>query len=181
MNRSLFDLSGGQKQKIACASVAVSEPEIFVLDEPSANLDTPSTNQLKDMIKIWKAEGKTVIISEHRLSYLWDLIDRTVIMNEGEIVKELDRQQMDKITESELAAMGLRSNIHKNPVELVSDSWMESERILLLKDFTFAYKKGHPVLDIPQMKLPAVFINGECTFYILAESAEKIVSSAEGI
>ena len=155
MNRSLFDLSGGQKQKIACASVAVSEPEIFVLDEPSANLDTPSTIQLKEMIKIWKAEGKTVIISEHRLSYLWDFVDRTVIMNEGEIVKELDRQQMDKITESELAAMGLRSNIHKNPVELVSDSWMESERILLLKDFTFAYKKGHPVLDIPQMKLPA--------------------------
>ena len=155
MNRSLFDLSGGQKQKIACASVAVSEPEIFVLDEPSANLDTPSTIQLKEMIKIWKAEGKTVIISEHRLSYLWDLADRTVIMNEGEIVKELDRQQMDKITESELAAMGLRSNIHKNPVELVSDSWMESERIILLKDFTFAYKKGHPVLDIPQMKLPA--------------------------
>lgn len=155
MNRSLFDLSGGQKQKIACASVAVSEPEIFVLDEPSANLDTPSTIQLKEMIKIWKAEGKTVIISEHRLSYLWDFVDRTVIMNEGEIVKELDRQQMDKITESELAAMGLRSNIHKNPVALVSDSWMESERMLLLKDFTFAYKKGHPVLDIPQMKLPA--------------------------
>lgn len=155
MNQSLFKLSGGQKQKIACASVAVSEPEIFVLDEPSANLDTPSTNQLKEMIKIWKADGKTVIISEHRISYLWDLADRTVIMKDGEVIKELNRQQMDEITETELAGMGLRASVHKDPVELVSESVPLSEKTILLKDFNFAYKKNQPVFDIPQMELPA--------------------------
>lgn len=155
LNQSLFKLSGGQRQKIACASVAVEEPEIFVLDEPSANLDTPSTNQLKEMIKIWKADGKTIIISEHRISYLWDLADRTVIMNQGEVVRELDRNQMNKMSEAELAEMGLRSCVHRDPVELVSGSVPSVQDSIILKNFTFAYKKGEPVFDIPEMTIPA--------------------------
>ncbi len=155
MNKSLFKLSGGQKQKIACASVTVAEPEIFVLDEPSANLDTPSTNQLKEMIKIWKADGKTVVISEHRISYLWDLADRTVIMNNGEVVRELNRKQMDEIKDSELVEWGLRSKIHQNPVDLISDSTSQSEKTIILKNFTFSYNKRQYVFDIPWMEFPA--------------------------
>ena len=74
LNRSLFALSGGEKQKIACASVSAMEPDIFVLDEPSSNLDIKSIRELKDVLRKWKVQGKTIVIAEHRLYYLLSLI-----------------------------------------------------------------------------------------------------------
>ena len=109
MNRSLFDLSGGQKQKIACASVAVTGNKIILLDEPSANLDLKTIDELSELLKKWKNQGKTIIVAEHRISYLWNLADRTVVLKEGKIVRELSRAQMDIISEEELHALGLRS------------------------------------------------------------------------
>ena len=111
MNRSLFDLSGGQKQKIACASVSVTGNKIILLDEPSANLDLRTIDELAGLLKKWKNEGKTIIVAEHRISYLWELADRTVILSDGKIVRELLRAQMDKISEEELHGLGLRTNI----------------------------------------------------------------------
>ncbi len=110
LNRSLFNLSGGQKQKIACASVAVTGNKIILLDEPSANLDLKTIDELSSLLKKWKEEGKTIVVAEHRISYLWDLADRTVILREGKIERELSRGQMDQITEEELHGMGLRTN-----------------------------------------------------------------------
>ena len=79
-NRSIFALSGGEKQRLACASVAATDPSIYVLDEPSANLDGPSTQRLHDIMAGWKAEGKTIIVAEHRLNYLYDLVDRLIVL-----------------------------------------------------------------------------------------------------
>ena len=58
LNRSLFALSGGEKQKIACASVSAMEPDIFVLDEPSSNLDMKSIRELKNVLREWKIQGE---------------------------------------------------------------------------------------------------------------------------
>lgn len=65
--RSIFALSGGEKQKIAFSSVCASDPKILVLDEPSSNLDTAAIEELAELIAKAKSEGKTIIISEHRL------------------------------------------------------------------------------------------------------------------
>lgn len=70
IDRNIFHLSGGEKQKVACASVSAGEPEIYVLDEPSSNLDVTAIDDLRDIISCWKAAGKTVIVAEHRLYYL---------------------------------------------------------------------------------------------------------------
>ncbi|MDD6487035.1 MAG: energy-coupling factor ABC transporter ATP-binding protein [Spirochaetales bacterium] len=109
MNRSLFDLSGGQKQKIACASVAVTGNKIILLDEPSANLDLRTIDELAALLKKWKSEGKTIVVAEHRISYLWNLADRTIVLKDGRIVQELSREKMNEITEEELHKLGLRS------------------------------------------------------------------------
>ena len=82
LNRSLFALSGGEKQKIACASVSAMEPNIFVLDEPSSNLDIKSIRELKNVLREWKAQGKTIVIAEHRLYYLMDIADRVLYMQD---------------------------------------------------------------------------------------------------
>ena len=75
--------SGGEKQKIACASVAALLPDIIILDEPSSNLDWAAIRDLRDAMQLWKSQGKTIIISEHRLWYLKDFIDRAVYMEKG--------------------------------------------------------------------------------------------------
>ena len=68
LDRSIFALSGGEKQKIACGSTAAIRPEVFVFDEPSSNLDAYVIEDLRKLLKV--LEGKTVIIAECRLYYL---------------------------------------------------------------------------------------------------------------
>ena len=59
LDRSVFSLSGGEKQKIACGSAAAVEPDVFVLDEPSSNLDAYSIADFRKLLKILKSQGKT--------------------------------------------------------------------------------------------------------------------------
>ena len=115
MQRSLFDLSGGEKQKIACGSVAALLPKIIILDEPSSNLDWNSIHDLAHVMKLWKSQGKTIIISEHRLWYLADLIDRAIYMEDGHIVKEWKQSEFATLSEQELASYELR------PIKLEED------------------------------------------------------------
>lgn len=88
LGKNIFRLSGGEKQKIACASVSASDPPVIVLDEPSSNLDQSATEDLRRMIRIWKQQGKTILIAEHRLYYLKELIDRVLYLNDGRIEKD---------------------------------------------------------------------------------------------
>ena len=88
LNRSLFALSGGEKQKIACASADAIRPDIFVLDEPSSNLDIATIEDLIGVIRHWQSEKKTVIVAEHRLYYLVPYADRIFYMKHGSIVRE---------------------------------------------------------------------------------------------
>ena len=109
MNRSIFELSGGEKQRIACGSIYATKPEIFVLDEPSSNLDSRSIENLRKIIAKLKQQGKTIIISEHRLYYLKALADRYIYMEEGVIKKEINAQELNALHGNEIAAMGLRT------------------------------------------------------------------------
>ena len=154
MNRSLFDLSGGQKQKIACASVAVTGNKIILLDEPSANLDLRTIDELAGLLRKWKAEGKTIVIAEHRISYLWDLADRTIILNDGQIVREFSRSQMDKITEDELHELGLRTNRKGDFDKFNQQKSLNYQDFLILQNFRYKYKNGYQALNIPQMQIP---------------------------
>ncbi len=166
MNRSLFNLSGGQKQKIACASVAVTGNKIVLLDEPSANLDLQTIDELRELLAKWKAEGKTVIVAEHRISYLWGIADRTVILKDGKIVRELSRGDMDKVSDEELHALGLRARtdvlaLSHSPDDAASlDAPRPSTNFasgendhLVIQNFSYKYKDGFVALDIPHMEI----------------------------
>ena len=76
LDRSIFSLSGGEKQKIACGSAAAIDPDIYVLDEPSSNLDAYAIADFRQLLFTLKSQGKTIIISEHRLYYLSGLFGR---------------------------------------------------------------------------------------------------------
>lgn len=108
MNRSIFQLSDGEKQKIACASVAVAGVEIIVLDEPSSNLDVYAIEELRKILKKWKEMGKTMIIAEHRLYYLRELADRMLILKEGRVIESFDNRRILCLTPADTERMGLR-------------------------------------------------------------------------
>lgn len=108
MGRNIFHLSGGEKQKIACASVAATDPEIFVLDEPSANLDLKTIGELKEIITRWKSRGKTVIVVEHRIHYLRDIADRICYVKDGRIAAEWTPAELEEKGIEYAASLGLR-------------------------------------------------------------------------
>lgn len=109
LGRNIFKLSGGEKQIIAFASAYAAEPEIYVLDEPSSNLDNTSVERLKELLHYIKAQGKTVIIAEHRLNYMRSVADRVIYLKGGRIVREFTADQFLALSERERISMGLRT------------------------------------------------------------------------
>ena len=107
LGRSIFDLSGGEKQILCVAACYISGCKIIVLDEPSSNLDDIYIDILKEMLQILKNKGITLIIAEHRIYYLTDLADRIILVRKGELFKELKK---DELLNSE-RQLGLRSAI----------------------------------------------------------------------
>lgn len=110
LNRSIFELSGGEKQILCLASAYISGCKLILLDEPTSNLDHISIALLADMLKCLKQQGITLLIAEHRLYYLRDILDRLVHIQNGEIQRCYTQEEFVHLTCDELHARGLRSN-----------------------------------------------------------------------
>ena len=154
LDRSIFSLSGGEKQKIACGSAAAIEPDIYVLDEPSSNLDAYAIADFRKLLMLLKAQGKTIVISEHRLYYLYDLADRVLYMKDGEIRGDYTAEEFRSLSTEQREQMGLR------PLELGSlrniaapcDGGGGSE--WKIRQFCFAYKHRPEILRIEETAFP---------------------------
>ena len=109
LDRSVFYLSGGEKQKLAFASACMLDPKILVLDEPSSNLDQGAIEELSKLIKKMKEKGKTILISEHRLYWLKELADRYILLDH-KIVNTFNKEQFLNLTKEERNTYGLRSS-----------------------------------------------------------------------
>lgn len=147
---NLDNLSGGQKQKIAIASVIATEPRILLLDEPTANLDPDSRKQIFDLIlRLSRERGITILIVEHNIDEIMDSVDRMIAMDaQGHIVLQGDlpehRTAFDEILQ------------HDSSVCQVEDQSTE-ETVLEIEGLTFTYptpgqrrkarKIGKPILQ----------------------------------
>jgi cobalt/nickel transport system ATP-binding protein len=83
--RPPYRLSGGEKKRVALASVIVIDPEVLLLDEPTATLDPRSQSQVIDLIQEWKGSSKTVITATHQLEIVEDIADRVVVLEDGQV------------------------------------------------------------------------------------------------
>ncbi len=152
LGRSMFALSGGEKQKIACGSVAVADTEVIVLDEPSSNLDMDGIEGLRKTLSLWKDQGKTVIIAEHRLFFLKQLADRVLIFEQGKLSRELSGTEFAGLTGAECAGLGLRT-VDLSDLEVGTEAEPASE-FITLKDLHFHYPDKKHKIDIDHAELP---------------------------
>jgi len=84
-DRPPYRLSGGEKKRVALASVIVLDPDVLLLDEPTSTLDPRSQSQIIDLIQEWKSAAKTVITATHQLEIVEDIAGRIVVLEEGKV------------------------------------------------------------------------------------------------
>lgn len=123
LDRNIFNLSGGEKQMIAIASALAADTDIIVFDEPTSNLDLYYIEKIAELISLLKKAGKTLIISEHRLYFLSNLIDRAFLIKDGKIEKEFSQQAFLALSEQERKELLLRPiTMSKNIFSHLEDS-----------------------------------------------------------
>lgn len=186
LHRSIFSLSGGEKQTLAFASVYAMDPEIYVLDEPTANLDIQSIGRLREQIKLLKDQGRTVVIAEHRLYFLFDIIDRALYFRHGRLIQSFSGEEFRKLSDSERKKMGLRT-LHVSALHLPHARDEDENRGLMVEGLVCGYKKRPAVIEnltfaaIPGEVLAITGYNGtgkttlvRCLCGLLKERSGKI-------
>lgn len=88
LNKSPFDLSGGQKRRVAIAGILALDPDILILDEPTAGLDPQGANEMMNLFKKINKFGKTIILVTHDMNHVLRYCDEVVVMNHGKVEKQ---------------------------------------------------------------------------------------------
>ncbi|WP_306590500.1 heme utilization cystosolic carrier protein HutX [Geothrix sp. 21YS21S-4] len=151
LERSVHELSEGQKQRVALAGLLSLEPAVLLLDEPSANLDPEATRDLAGLLADLKAAGLTLFIVDHRLYWLRDLVDRVLVMADGRLILDVPFECLDE--EALRAGRGLRKARvedlrNRLPDASVLPAWLE------LRDLAFGYPGHPPLFDGLSLDLP---------------------------
>lgn len=99
LEKSPFDLSGGQKRRVAIAGILAMDPEILILDEPTAGLDPQGSKDMLDLFKKINQQGKTVIIVSHDMNHVLEYCDDVIVMNNGKIERHEKVEELFKQTD----------------------------------------------------------------------------------
>ena len=177
------DLSGGQKQRVSLAGVLIDESPILLFDEPLANLDPKSGQDIIDLIdQIHEEQGTTTIIIEHRLEdVLYRPVDRVILINQGQVL--YNGQPDELLRTTLLAENGIReplylttlrqlgqdidqlehldrledielTGVNRSIPEATFTKTGETEELLKLEQISFAYQENHPILKNISLSIP---------------------------
>ena len=177
------DLSGGQKQRVSLAGVLIDESPILLFDEPLANLDPKSGQDIIDLIdQIHEEQGTTTIIIEHRLEdVLYRPVDRVILINQGQVL--FNGRPDELLRTTLLAENGIReplylttlrqlgqdidqlehldrledielTGVNRSIPEATFTKTGEAEELLKLEQISFAYQENHPILKDISLSIP---------------------------
>lgn len=134
-DKNPFELSGGQKQRVALASILAMDPPVFVIDEPTSQLDPQGTEDVFKIIQLLKDRGKSIILVEHKMELIAEYADHIIVLDDGKVV--MDGSTKDVFSDEKL----LQYNVNLPQYAMLG---------LELK------KNGFPVGDIPINKREAL-------------------------
>ena len=157
LGRNIFALSGGEKQKIAFASVYAMEPDIYLLDEPSSNLDMTAIGALRQHLQLVKSQGKTIVVAEHRLYYLMDVADRILYLEDGRIAGDWTPEQLRALPAETRQNMGLRA-IDLQEERPACFPVARAAPVLALKNVALSYQKQPVLRDVSLQAAPGEVI-----------------------
>ena len=144
-NRNVFNMSGGEKQQLAFASIYAMNPEIYVLDEPTANIDEKAIEKLTKIIKKIKDRGHTIIIAEHRLFFLKELIDKAVYIKNGKIDKVYCAEEFFDLRDEQRIEMGLRT-LEKSDLCIPENEYINKSNGLIVENLRCSFN-NHDVFN----------------------------------
>ena len=187
LNRNIFELSGGEKQQIACGSVYAADPSVFVMDEPSSNLDKKAIRRLHEILKKMKENGKTIVISEHRLHYLTDIADRFVYLDDGIITEEYSSEQLCALSDDQMKKLGLRCT---DLSKLAKTENRQSDTVsgkAAIEAIDISCSRGQmKILDVEELRIPensvvALIGDNGCGKSTLAETLCGVIPGSGGV
>ena len=135
-DKSPFELSGGQKKRVAIAGVLAMNPKILILDEPTAGLDPKGRDEILDQIaELHKVRGITIILVSHSMEDVADYAQRVIVMNGGQVMYEGDKKEVFS-HKKELEAAGLAVPFYRQVCEELADRGFPIQRDLLTLEET---------------------------------------------
>ncbi len=139
-DRNVYELSSGERQLISILSAWAMDTDIFLLDEPTANLDFAATKQLKSILFALKKQGKTILLSEHRLYYLANIADEYWVMAGGEIKKKYTAAEAKALSPEQLHTLCLRTlDLDKIDVQRKEPPYGDAPQVLTVSDVYYKY------------------------------------------
>lgn len=142
MDRNIFHLSGGEKQKIAITACSCLDNDIYLFDEPSSSLDEEGLEWLKEILLELKNKNKLVIIAEHRLHYLKNIIDKLYIIKNKKVEEINLNENLNLIEERyQLRKFNIKKDLkNKKKIYLKKAiNYIEDEDQLICKDYKLSY------------------------------------------
>lgn len=142
MDRNIFHLSGGEKQKIAITACSCLDNDIYLFDEPSSSLDEEGLEWLKGILLELKSKNKLVIIAEHRLHYLKNIIDKLYIIKNNKVEEINLNENLNSIEERyQLRKFNIKKDLkNKKKIYLKKAiNYIEDEDQLVCKDYKLSY------------------------------------------
>lgn len=133
-----FELSGGQQQRVAIASILVLEPDIFVIDEPTSQLDPEGTESVFEIIEELKNEKKTIVLVEHKVDLIAEYADDVIVFDSGELIKFDDKKEILNdisilergIHIPQMAILGNELRKKNFPIEYIPITEREAEKVI---------------------------------------------------
>lgn len=150
LGKNIFKLSGGQRQLVAITGVAVMDGEVYIFDEPSSSLDGSSIDEFKNVIEKLRDMGKIIIIAEHRLYFLKELMDKLYILDKGRVIglkkddireetSKYELRTLEKIVKEDLKCDWHKKNIYEK---------CAPRGALEMRDYKFGYGRGKVLFDM---------------------------------
>jgi len=156
LEKTIKELSGGMKQKLALAIALLANPPILLLDEPTANLDMHSRDDFLELLAILKREGKTIVFSSHRLEEVFSFADRVLILDQGSLIADCPPEEVyEKLGKKSFLLLHVPDSQTDSAIKVLKDNgFAVSQNGVGIKVKVNSHLKGEPITILASEGIP---------------------------